>query len=56
MEDYKIKQISISFENKEFEQNIAKYIKEKKRTIGVSQYIKQLVINDMSLNKINCNK
>lgn len=42
-----VKQISISFENKEFEQKIAKFIKDKKKSIGVSEYIKQLVIKDM---------
>lgn len=46
-----IKQISISFENKEFEQKIAKFIKDKKKTIGVSEYVKQLVIKDMSDSK-----
>ena len=42
-----IKQISISFENKEFEQKIAQFIKSKKKTVGVSEYVKQLVIKDM---------
>lgn len=42
-----INQISISFESKEREQEIAKFIKSKKRTVGVSEYIKQLVIKDM---------
>lgn len=46
-----IKQISISFENKEIDQKIAKFIKNKKKTIGVSDYIKQLVKNDMAQNK-----
>lgn len=42
-----VKQISISFENKEIEQSIAQFIKEKKKTIGVSEYIKRLVMKDM---------
>lgn len=46
-----IKQISISFENKEFEQKIAKFIKDKKNAVGVSEYIKQLVVKDMIQNK-----
>lgn len=51
MENKIIKQISISFENKEREQELAKYIKCKKCTIGVSEYIKQLVIADMKNHK-----
>lgn len=47
MSENVIKQISVSFENKEFEQKIAKFIKNKKKTVGVSEYIKQLVVKDM---------
>lgn len=47
MQETIIKQISISFENKEVDQRIAKFIKCKKKTIGISDYIKQLVIDDM---------
>lgn len=46
-----IKQISISFENKECEQKIARFIKAKKNSVGVSEYVKQLVIKDMTHNK-----
>ena len=56
MKNCTIKQISISFGGKEFEQAIAKYIKDKKKTIGVSKYIKQLVINDMNLNTLKQDK
>ena len=42
-----IKQISISFEDKELDQKIASFIKSKKKSIGISDYIKELVKNDM---------
>lgn len=43
-----IKQISVSFENKEVDQEIARFIKSKKKTVGVSEYIKRLVSKDMN--------
>lgn len=46
-----IKQISISFEEKELDQKIASFIKSKKKSIGISDYIKELVKNDME-NKV----
>lgn len=48
-----IKQISVSFENKEHEQEIAKFIKKQKTTLGVSEYIKQLVVKDMKEKSLN---
>ena len=42
-----ISQISISFENKKHEQEIARFIKSQKKDLGVSEYVKQLVLKDM---------
>ena len=53
MKKTNVKQISISFESKEIEQEIANFIKSKKNTIGVSEYIKSLVKKDMKINSYN---
>lgn len=51
-----IKQISISFEEKNIDQEIAKFIKSKKTSIGISDYIKELVKADMKKEKLRLSK
>ena len=51
-----IKQISISFEEKNIDQEIAKCIKSKKTSIGISDYIKELVKADMKKEKLRLSK
>lgn len=51
-----IKQISISFEEKNVDQEIANFIKSKKKSIGISDYIKELVKADMKKEKLRLSK
>ena len=51
-----IKQISISFEDKKIDQEIAKFIKSKKCSIGISDYIKELVKLDMKKGNLELRK
>jgi hypothetical protein len=46
MKENHIKQISISFENKQVDQQLAKFLKKQKDTIGVSNYIKKVLMKD----------
>jgi hypothetical protein len=41
-----IKQISISFENKTVDQELARYLRSQRDTIGVSNYIKRVLMKD----------
>lgn len=52
MDEIIIKQISVSFENKINDQKIAKFIKSQKETVGISEYVKQLVVEDMKKKNI----
>lgn len=47
----KAKQIPVSFSKKTHDQEILAYLLTKKDTLGISEYIKNLISNDMKQNK-----